>query len=71
MILESVYIDLLDSVTGLVVSRCMCDRELSVDDFLNLIDHDVDYDGQIINDKGELIDAYYDSLCVKRELFER
>lgn len=56
---------LMDKSTGVVVMELITNNSMTVDEWLEMADCTVDDDGQIRQD-GELLDAWYDDLCVVR-----
>lgn len=71
MLVEGIYLRLIDSVTGFVCGSIMSNHNMSVDEMLSGY-YDLDNEGQLIEIcSGEYVDAYYDNLIVKRDLIER
>ena len=53
---------LFDKETNETIATIMTNHSMSIDDALNLMHYTVDDEGQIVDDNGELLNAWFENL---------
>jgi hypothetical protein len=60
--MEVIDMKLYDKNTGVVIATITTNHSMSIDDALELMGYTLDGEGQILDEDGNLLDAWYDDL---------